>query len=104
MSLENLIQYGKAGLGVVSTVAGINADIGSHQSRVIMEEALYRTLETVTPEKMLQAKESLHAYIINNNSGISDAAFHTGLVIVGTALVASGIYNLVKNYRKETSE
>jgi hypothetical protein len=103
MSLTNLLEYGKAGLGVSLALAGINADIGAHQSHVIAEEALYRTLETITPETMLQATESLDAYI-QNNASMGDPAFTMGLTIAGTALVASGIYNLVKNYREETRE
>jgi len=106
MSLKNLFQYGKMGTGLALAVSGISDDIEFHQSRIIAEEAFYRTLEIVTPETILKAKETLNTFMYNN-SPIGDVVINVGnggLIIVGTALVASGIYNLAKNYRKETKE
>jgi hypothetical protein len=103
MSLKNLLEYGKAGLGVALTSSGINADIGAHRSCAIVEEVFYRSLESVSPETMLQAKQSLDAYMYNN-APMGDGLFSIGLILMGTALVTSGIYNLVKNYRTETKK
>ena len=97
MSLKNLLEYGKIGLGSVFTTGGIRGYVEGLLSRDNMQEALYGAMTEVTPEKLIKARRSLETAL---DSQDANYAASVG-VILGASLVASGIYNLVKNYRSE---
>ncbi len=94
-------QYSKIGVGTVLSVAGITDNLGSHLNIAEMYEGMYRRLENINPETILTARRTLETVIEQNFR--ADWPTMIG-VAVGVALVASGIYNLAKNYRTETRE
>ncbi len=104
MALNNLLEYGKVGLGTLLTSAGISYDLGLSNTRQAAEEAMYRGLEVVNPETIVNAHEQFSKYLSNNNVTVSDTLFAAGCIAVGAGMLASGIYNLAKNYKKETKE
>ncbi len=102
MILNNILQYSKIGIGAVLTVGGISSDLGVANSRQAAEEAIYRALEVVNPETILKAQQEFNSYRIENSA--MEVPFTNVLMIgIGAGILASGIYNLVKNYKKETA-
>lgn len=99
MALKNLLEYGKIGLGTFFLVDVVMYDAAHYQTQRLMEEAIYRSLEVVNPQTLLEARHTLDPYLSDNTM-----LFAGGLCIAGAALVASGIYNLAKNLKKEKVE
>ncbi len=104
MALNNLLEYGKIGFGTWLTSIVISHDLGRSNARQAAEEAIYRTLEVVNPETIINAYKQFDNYLLNNPSGSIPWGVGMGCVVVGTGMLASGIYNLAKNYKKETRE
>jgi hypothetical protein len=102
MGLKNLIEYGKIGLGTVLSAGSVTYDIAHYQTQRLMEEAMYRSLEVVNPQTLLEARNTLDTYLSNNFN--DDIGMVIGLCGAGAALVASGVYNLAKNLKKEKVE
>ena len=102
MTLKNFLEYGKIGLGTVLTIGTATYDIAHYQTQRIMEEAMYRSLEVVNPETLLEARNTLDTYLSNNFD--DSMGLTVGACAAGTALIASGVYNLVKNLKKEKTE
>ena len=104
MTLDNLLEYGKIGLGTWLTSIVISHDLGTNNARQAAQEAMYRTLEVVNPETIMNAYKQFNNYSLNNPS--NPTSFGLGLIYVvgGAGMLASGIYNLAKNYKKETKE
>jgi len=102
MTLKNLLEYGKIGAGTVLTVGTATYDFAHYQTQRLMEEAMYRSLEVVNPQTLLEARNTLDTYLSNNFD--DSMGFTIGACVVGAGLIASGIYNLAKNLRKEKVE
>ena len=81
---------------------GLAHEVRASNSRQALEEAMYGSLEVVTPRNLVNAYQQLDQYVLNNSLDKLTQAFALGAVTVGTAFVASGIYNLAKNYKTET--
>ena len=100
MNLNNLVEYAKLGVGSAFTVSGIRWYVVGVLSRDNMQEALFRTITEATPEKLIQARQSLESALNNQ-----DPSYITLVsVALGAGLVASGVYNLVRNYRSEKAQ
>ena len=103
MELKNLRECGKIGVGTVFAPISALYEINIGQAKKVAQEALYKTLETVTPETLINAGNTLDAYI-QQNSSVGDTFIIAGATVFGVSMITSGIYNLVKNYRTETKE
>jgi hypothetical protein len=95
----SITQSAKIGIGTFLTIAGTKEYIRGVLSKSSMEEALYRSLETVNMNTIMEAKQSLDAEW--NNMGTYVVA---GMIAVGAGLVASGIYNLAEKYHSKRQE
>ncbi len=98
--ISNLGQYAKIGFGTLCVLAGAKEYIGGVLSKANVEQALYRGLEAVNVDKIIEAKKSLDVAF-----GKMHGNYITPIAIaVGAGLLASGIYNLAKKYHSERIE
>ncbi len=105
-SFRNTPEYAKLGFGVLATVHGVVYAFKHVNTIRLLEEAVYRNVEDPSPEKLVEAQHRLHNYLhnyIENNPDCSTGEVREAFweLIIGPALIASGIQNLVRNYRRE---
>lgn len=92
-------EYIKIGLGGAGAVVG-TINLGNLSlARLVMQEAMYRSLDTINPETLTKAYQALEEYRAAHGPSVLD-----GLSIVllagGIASMASGIYNLARSLKK----
>ena len=97
---QNIPEYSKIGLGLYATVAGLHYALRFVNTRRAAEEVLYRGIDSPTPEKLVAAYYNFNKYV-KDNANPTEADKASFALIIGPALLASGIWNLVRNYKRE---
>ena len=102
MGKSNLGQYAKVGLGLDFLVEGALGVYEKVSQDTAMAQEVFQRAERIGLETIQKANDLAHNFAIGKN--IDETLITSGLIIGGGMLLASGVYNLAKEYKSPIEE
>jgi len=102
MSKSNIGQYAKIGFGLDFLVEGALGYYKNIFQNIVMAQEVFQRAEQIGLDTMKRADDLAYYFAIGEN--LRETIIHSGLIICGGMLPASGIYNLAKEYKTLTKD